>query len=1144
MFSPVSPTLDANNGHALLDSRRAQRLSKPRTITASSSSLTLKSTETDTESDSPSSQRLSFNGKTETLGTTSGGDGRSRRDSRQRMRAHLFGSSQESLPVESEEEGDNRKSFVDTARVVRDRLSRTGTMVTRRASLRMSVTPTNTSQSRLSLVPEANGLDVEDSVRVFDQIKEKAFFDSLAAMNHVSSPVDDDMHVDAIASPIRRRSLYTPGLATRVPDDILRKPPPPARIQSEADRSYYFNPNHPESSPLSMLASLDLPAHGRFSPIVRASTPSDMDYAHLGGLRLGTLRIMNGNNSPVPRIRTPTGRPKDFKGQEDYFSRPKQQRLESDESMYQVLDTHHASDGSVDTIESADESDPQNRDPLRIERPTGSVSTSTFTPLEGSALRNEHEYSVRPSTSRCLLTLETPLARDLAFTMAQDYMSELPDSPFAPKDDRLSLPSFKSTSKNNEFEDKLFEDDASIVSISRSLEDQRSSGVSSLDAHASPSAIDNTANTDNSSAIQVSLPQNMPTTSDRTNPSASVDGYVSSNSDVTKADSGYDTSASSKASKRKSVPIRYSADTVRPAIRSSLKPSARSPSGPREITRRPVSLVASSRPSLLSVPAIPSAESGSCSSAQTSLETVPTLASSSSSYSQSSVARKLQKVRPLSQPPPVSRITVQSCRDINPASIPPVSSEVAARHAERMRNFPLLDHTFPSSHHTDQRDISTSPDIEFVPIRFPSPTRAGVGEGGNRAFFSKAKSSEAISKPRGRRLSFLRRNHTYSTTDAVSRFDDHHLSKDFNITEFNDISKSLGLSPYDVARSREAPRKPSLEHAGLAVPNQGADTIPRAKIHMNERQAVEFARMRSHYRSHSLSRLETIHTENAPRRSVEFGVRPAYLEAEQLPLPSLPSWSLQNVQGLGSRVSFDDRGGVPGKMPRSHSMDVPPVPPMPTREQLQHQATEPRRVSLQRPPSRPPPSPPSQKMAPPSRRPPLPPTPGPPEDAHQESDIKDIQSDSPWEAQRRSWSILRKSAVEGLQSPRTSTTPIATENAPQIPIVPFSVQVTLAEAMRAFHLPLTPPQSMPGSRNGSERSSEDYTMADSAHQRLSGRFDGGLSFGYEPGYGIGGSAGTRSMATGASRKSVGMSRGYGIDLSDVPIFVAPSSSVG
>lgn len=51
------------------------------------------------------------------------------------------------------------------------------------------------------------------------------------------------------------------------------------------------------------------------------------------------------------------------------------------------------------------------------------------------------------------------------------------------------------------------------------------------------------------------------------------------------------------------------------------------------------------------------------------------------------------------------------------------------------------------------------------------------------------------------------------------------------------------------------------------------------------------------------------------------------------------------------------------------------------------------------------------------------------------------------------------------------------------------------------------------------------------------RYNGGLAYGYEPGYGLGGSAGMRNGASAASRKSLEASLRYGVDLSDVPIFV-------
>jgi len=53
------------------------------------------------------------------------------------------------------------------------------------------------------------------------------------------------------------------------------------------------------------------------------------------------------------------------------------------------------------------------------------------------------------------------------------------------------------------------------------------------------------------------------------------------------------------------------------------------------------------------------------------------------------------------------------------------------------------------------------------------------------------------------------------------------------------------------------------------------------------------------------------------------------------------------------------------------------------------------------------------------------------------------------------------------------------------------------------------------------------------------RFSGGLGYGYEPGAGLGGSAGTRNVGklAGGGRKSVDVSMQYGVDFSDVPVFL-------
>ena len=110
-----------------------------------------------------------------------------------------------------------------------------------------------------------------------------------------------------------------------------------------------------------------------------------------------------------------------------------------------------------------------------------------------------------------------------------------------------------------------------------------------------------------------------------------------------------------------------------------------------------------------------------------------------------------------------------------------------------------------------------------------------------------------------------------------------------------------------------------------------------------------------------------------------------------------------------------------------------------------------------------------------------------------------------WEAQRRAWAERRKSAGEALSHQHNLPSEKRTEPRPD----PTSKEEPCPQSILTI-------------------------------SGLSGRYQGGLQYGYEPGCGLGGSAGTRPARNGASRKSVVVSQGFGLDLSDVPIFVAAS----
>ena len=264
-----------------------RRLSKPRTNKSSSNLLSEQPT---TPSSPHNSSDLDYFGS-DAVVIDSRGERRSRSKSRSRIKAYLYGSSHDLVQTSSDED-ETQPTIAGAAREVRKRLSRTGSSIMSLQSAKVSVMRLSHSSSSVLLSPrstESQGMDPEESAMVADQIKQRAYHDSLAAQNHVSTPVDVDKHFDSTMAPLRRKSLYTPGIATRNASDILRKPPKPL-----TDHEYYYDPSRPETSPLSHLASLRVGEDGR-------STPCDLQYPQLGGLQLGTLRVTNGASStPVP----------------------------------------------------------------------------------------------------------------------------------------------------------------------------------------------------------------------------------------------------------------------------------------------------------------------------------------------------------------------------------------------------------------------------------------------------------------------------------------------------------------------------------------------------------------------------------------------------------------------------------------------------------------------------------------------------------------------------------------------------------------------------------------------------------------------------------------------------------------------------
>lgn len=1184
MFSPPS----TQPRKSVPELRQAQRLSKARTKTSSSDLLPLAGQHSEPDTPlTPSNKTTAYFGDGDTVATSQRGEHwerRSRRNSRHKLRAHLFGSSPDLNQHDSSdgsEEG-TRSGIADVARGVRDRLSRTASTVSHLPNARGSSLHLHNSSagSRSSLTPEPKMPDPAETSRIVEEIKEKASNDRLAAYNHVSTPIDEDAP-EFIMTPIRRRSLFTPGLATRTPTDILRKPPPPERLQSQEDRDYYFDPSLSQSSPLSRLAALDLADEGRCTPVARASTPVNSDYTYLGGLRIGTLRVTNGTDSPVPHARTPSNismlSAPGLRKEEDYFT-ASEGRLSDEEHTQQPVHQSPRKSGEVMPLaEGLIGVDRHAVDIRKTGRPTLTVQTTTQ--QSGSPLKYErHEREASwdevvddmPSKNRqsgsCYEA--SIVSADRASSIAQEYMLELPTSPFShPIPTLKRSPKLEATMQASQCDNDVFNDEdvaasplggAGVTKWNLFIEDAEA-------RHAIDESREEAfkiLNGEQRPHVRSESQPRISSTASGNNEHANVVSELSAKP-LSKADSGYSSSGSVK-SGRKRISSTVGEQDVRPTSLSGQRESGRL-SGQREMPQSttiniddrsqsdintPKSILV--RTSLTVVPKPLSTESASAPTAQEHSEPTKTTGSSSKTSNVSPVKPRntLKKTRPLLTPLPVSSITVQSYREVNQSHIPLVPCELAARHAERLEKFPLLEHTFPSLHHTHLGDTSPNSEPEFVPIRFPSPANdledAGTPPSSPDDNVSCMRTFSW--KPRSRLQSDKKSTNTLRTK-ALSRQQSLPGQCDFRTTmaDYDGVTKSLGGNPYEIARNRTVVGSESTGDEILSYRPQLVTPLPRSRSNfgMDGEAASEFARVRSKQKSRSSSR----------------------------------PWTTYDKR-------FDDRGGIPGKLarPQSFSGYAPPVPALPTPVQVEH--TE-RRLSrwsagADAPHVLPSPCQSEVSSGPEGEIPQIPNTNVDRFAAHFQKSLeraRPISSDSQ-APQTRSASIVpppptRKAPEPPLSFDWRAAPPPPTRKAPappapappapadllspdsevkrsQLMLRPLSANkqhpTVTKQASRSFHLPMTPPESLPSSKNASTTSLKllaaqggHLVGATGSFERLSGRYDGGLSFGYEPGFGLGGSAGTRDGKTGASRKSVDVSRGFGIDLSDIPVFIAHSS---
>ncbi|KAL8730455.1 MAG: hypothetical protein Q9166_004093 [cf. Caloplaca sp. 2 TL-2023] len=860
---------------------------------------------------------------------------RERRNTRSKIRAYLYGPSPESgHSHSSEDEEHSPLKLANVARDVKRRLSRTESLSQKLTAGDASAA---SSTSHLHLT-DASGSDLNEDEVIIEQIKEKVWIDSLAAQNHVSSPIDEDKHPDSVMSPIRRRSLYTPGIATRSPDDILRKPPPPELVRSQADRDYYYNPALPDSSPLSRLAHLGSPQNGR-------STPSELDYGHLGALMLGTLRVTNGTASPAPQEQGTTAAPPsllDTTSQDGYYTPSESGRSEADGCLtvgdLKETTLRTSQDDSLWTAAS-----PVQTETNSLGQPSCISPGSEYYGQRGSRTGNlaslqsltmSHKYIKRkplpdPSPAIQRDEIRNGNARPMSEFHQSFYQSEnraylhhnlLANQ--AVRKDTLSHTGF-SPSKSQGHEPDIWR------SIIPGADEPQTSDGSREDAFLKLTRNENAGEDSYSVADKPQEPRHH---------SALGNQHI---------DSGYSSNVSLESTQRPSTTayLDSSAPSRSPRDMPSLSPrpfcnSAETRLGGNRLDSDQIQKnqdLISTDHTILDIPteAIASTGLGNSSFAT---ETKPMLATpSQKQMSSSERSRRLQKKRPKSQPP-LQRTPLPADSSLSNTSIPPVPSVVAALHSERVLKFPLLEHTYSSLQHTDTEQLPISPRSTAVQTRFPSPT-SGPEESLPRdrsSIFQKLASrarSRSRSRPkepstfhqsddesvksicrspswseygnkkrreeRKRKKAERETQKHDSPTDADPRLRSRSRSRFRSrsrrrasqcesvpmLSDFGTVRESLGASPYDIATASRISNHPNQQPTGRQLQPYHVST---AKHHVDPKDAIsvgptERNRPRIHASATVPSNDDNQSSEDTPSKPV----RPYSMYIDQRPIPAM-----------------------------------------------------------------------------------------------------------------------------------------------------------------------------------------------------------------------------------------------------------------
>ncbi|KAH8816738.1 hypothetical protein F5884DRAFT_748219 [Xylogone sp. PMI_703] len=304
-------------------------------------------------------------------------------------------------------------------------------------------------------------------------------------------PDRDPCDEEPLFVPIRRRSLLQPGIATRAGNSVIAMPEPPtpkaSLLLSESpnvDRTKTSeNSGKSMSSTLGTLVSLAL-AKGKFIDIIKdrdkekskskdnerfrvlgldlhhegASTPSDLEYRHIGGYKFGTLRVTNGAATPASL------------SEDEYFPAAGTAEKSNKKKGTKLRDDALSVESGMKPW--AGTKRPES--PLRQVVSEADVTKMVPPKVDLKIITT----LAAPETTNEAYELEGSQSPNKAQELAHEYMQDLPLSPFSFDTSPRASPMLRvqATSKHTAAEDHLF-DMEEVDAVSKSYEDGYQAGI-------------------------------------------------------------------------------------------------------------------------------------------------------------------------------------------------------------------------------------------------------------------------------------------------------------------------------------------------------------------------------------------------------------------------------------------------------------------------------------------------------------------------------------------------------------------------------------------------------------------------------------------------------------------------------------------